>query len=204
MTVSRIVLAGAPGSHKLKFAYALRERFPNMVISDIVGEPGPDDPAVGMLADYRQEMWLAVARTQAMLNLYDEGEQTIFVDSLVDSVAHASVRAAQFAGGDDIFNATTWGATLILTLAMLRDSFEADLVLEFPPQDDANEYVVQIEDSLVAILESFGIETIHLSGEWEADLDLAERSIREAMDRAHSADTGESETLRESSEPDVG
>lgn len=141
-----IVVVGAPGSGKSEIIQALASK-----------EEGLAEYAVGPLADYRYEVWLATQRVMASMK---EKESTrVYFHSLLDSVAHSTVRVTRLIELEDDVELLRWQLTLHLIARMLIDSFRADKII-FLRGNDGQPFNKDVEDALAAALKEFNAEYV--------------------------------------------
>jgi hypothetical protein len=153
----RIVIAGAPGVGKNELAVELQSELKKRGHSLPIAGSSNDymatfGKAVGVLADYRVEMSLAVRRAFMM------DQPAIFEGSLLDSGAHAAAKYKilfdQKAGSEE--ELYTWWLTLQIISCMIRDTFSSDYLIYITPTDELEGYVDYIDEALFYFLGESG------------------------------------------------
>lgn len=130
-------------------------------------DPFPDEPALGIIADYRSELHLAIDRALKQLKKYDS--DVLYSGSLLDSVAYAATNVWQMVNNGSASEAEQhrWNLTLHMVGCILRDSYVSDLTI-FLPTDSEDEYDQAIENSILAVLNEFNVEYNKLTNADEA------------------------------------
>lgn len=168
----RVLLVGAPGSLKSETYVSLFSDHDHWQFD--LGLPPdlgtPDAPAIGSLADYRTELYIAAYRTISR----DWKDVNIYYTSLIDSIAHSSVRLA--------FNLHTpisdeLNERLMMTTAMIgafaRDSLTFDLIGYFPGYEGDHEgFNNRLAEFYPQLLEAMAIDHVVL------DADVTENADR--------------------------
>lgn len=149
---AQFYLVGAPGVGKAKIADALADRFDERLA--IFDEHLDTHWALGIVADYRIELHLALARFLRKSDL-----PTLHTHSLIDNLAYASYAVARYQFGTVLLR-TMERAILTTTVlgTILRDSFKYDHVFfihgDFDPDED---YQSELQAVQQMILDDFQI-----------------------------------------------
>lgn len=156
----KIVLFGPPDCGKRKFANSLKRKYPTFIVSsnseDILKSIFKKDdltPALGLFADYRTELMLAGIRSCDIL--YKQNK--IYVNSVLDSFLYGMMISSLKLDNETIteewLNATTFFPM------MVRDSFDADLVVFF--QKESQEEIDEVfNENVKFTLNLFDINAI--------------------------------------------
>lgn len=176
MSLQRIVLVGTQGTHRLEIARAVKVLLPD---ADIVEYRNKD--LRGSLTDYRVEIDSALQRAKLMA----ESDNAIFVDSVLDNLAHVCVNTVDSEGIGEAA-----GTRLFLTgqllYAIVYDTFQADKVFYLPYDGPETEdkYIETLDNLYPSLLEEFGIEFITVEGT------VKERmlQIKQIIEAAHDSD----------------
>lgn len=123
------------------------------------GLPDQEGPAVGPLADYRMEIYLAAARVFEVTNPSDKN--VIYTHSLLDSTVYPAVRSFYIQGDPELYSqeeALRWEITMLATMRMLYDTFAADLIILVPDTTDQSDFNKQLGEGLKHMLDIEEIE----------------------------------------------
>lgn len=160
----RIVLIGSRDIGKSSVIESL-----DKAIRDYVPEPTPDvsDYAVGELADYRMEMYIAAGRV--FFHLRTLPMPMVLSHSLIDSVAYGATRLYNIinAGITDQDEIIRWQVALDASSRLLIDSYSADHTI-FIEGNDGTEFGKTLEEALRETVIQFGIEYTTLQSSEEA------------------------------------
>lgn len=175
----KIVLVGGPGIGKSKLAQELTKHIQIGVMSGIPATP--TGAALGALADYRTELFLASYRAHGLI---DEGTVPIlYRTSLVDSAAYVSMRLAGMSLRPVLPDeeVVRWEFVLSAVTLMMRDSWDADLVFQLPWRRAGYEHY---EDAVTAmqldILNNLDQEFVTLDGTLTENAELIATMVRDA------------------------
>jgi hypothetical protein len=165
----RIVLVGAPGAGKKELAQSLSNTLDCSVYQ--TGFESDGETPVGMLADYRNELRMAIDRARAHL----ESENCIFVTSLLDSIAYSTYRTESLLRNEaprELIQRWILVSDVITMLA--SDSFEYDLLFFVPliPDEDTDEFALEFDNLWQ---EYFRNDVPQLKDMYEVDVARSER-----------------------------
>jgi hypothetical protein len=157
-------LLGAPDTNKQDIAEKLRAYLNEGY--DIVQDLALDYPNgdFGFLADYREELLLAVHRATRSV----KDQDLILTHSLIDSVGYAGLKVKDLLEQDDTNpDVIRWGATFNVILQMLMDGFKVDHLLYIPYEgDDSNS--IDLDAALVDILDTLDMDYTEIDPSEEA------------------------------------
>lgn len=157
----RIVLVGAPDTNKTKLMWLIAEANPHLIKQKPVDHER--ESAVGLLADYRTEIQIALDRVW----FTELNEMSIATHSLIDSAAYSMLK--YIIAFDVNASETTLQSSLLasnVTVLFLRDTFRADLIAFLPSDDTEHE---NINSALKDVIEIFDLPVIELSGNINQD-----------------------------------
>jgi hypothetical protein len=175
MSLTSIVLVGAPGTHREELALALAKELGSdwdVAATKDFSWLGTHHPklskfSLGPITDYRVELSLALWRAFRM-NGY---RPTIFADSVLDNLAHSCVYGADSieAGNPSEIQRNVLLSGMLYTL--VQDSFRADLVFFIPFDGETEDgFAEQLDKLYPDLFEQFGLTPIYLSGTLEEQL----------------------------------
>lgn len=158
MMPKKIVLVGSTGTGKGDLALQLAAKFHLDIQQGL--PPFEVDPAIGELADYRMEVFLAVAR---VMNQSQPSWHTVYTHTLVDSMAYPGVRLQTLLNSDLLTpdDELRWNLTLHTNALMAHDSFASDQVL-FLPGNDGTDFSRRLEEALKIVLEEMNTKYVVL------------------------------------------
>lgn len=201
MSLTRIVLVGAPGTDKFDLGADLADHlrynlyFQNQY-DELEGSP------LGALVDYRVELLLSLLRAKDMA----KEDNSIHVGSVLDNLAHTCVYSADAIGVDEV-TAHRMMLTGGLTYAIVQDSFKADLIFFLPYQGEKTEdgFIEQLDNIYPEIFDEFQLQYVTLSGTLDEKFKQALKEIEEHIANIGSEKSGTTNNLPElSSEVDSG
>jgi hypothetical protein len=136
----RVIIAGSTDSGKLELADAIRKELPHLSTVREVGEG--HDFAVGDLADYRVEAWLASNRTIKQL----ETDNIIMTHSILDNIVYTSIRLHRGLTNQTLDQSSTLALSSMLATFMffLLDSFKHDVLFFLPTDDEQSAVFVDL------------------------------------------------------------
>ena len=171
----RIILVGAPGSGKRELAEAVAEALDIEVADDPVTVMGPDDPAVGMLTDYRIEMQMALLRA-----LRPSSKDEIFTHSLIDSTAYSTLKLDDMIDADaDMPDTFRWILAAGAITSVAEDSFQADFIFLLPGYDDDGlDFNKRLYETLVEVLELAVPEYVLIQGDLERRVEIIRNVVQ--------------------------
>lgn len=145
----RIILTGAPGSGKSQKASLLASSLTPEFSLTPIGSELDTEHEVGQLADYRQELSMAMTRTIDHL----EKDDVILYSSLLDSMAHSGARLTRIVTNQNVSDdeQLRWMLTSQIIAALLLDSFKHDLIF-FVPGNDGTEFSKMVEIAIEKLL----------------------------------------------------
>lgn len=177
----RVLLVGAPGSLKNETWRYLQNDYKywgyNINLPDVLGSS--EAPALGALADYRTELLIAAHRA----HVRDYKDVEVYLNSLIDSLAYATVRLA-YNVADPISDEQT--ERLLLTEmvigAFVRDTLSYDLVFLFPGYDgEEGDFNHQLSVFYPQLLDALEIEHTVLDAEVTENAVLLVDAVADAV-----------------------
>jgi hypothetical protein len=155
----RVILVGAPDTGKSNLAQELHQALKARDVILVVSGSSNDymatfGKAVGLLADYRVELSLAVRRAMAMSDIGN----AIFEGTLLDNVAHAAAKYKRLLedGGDEEVAYTQW-LTMTLCAKMVRDTWKSDYIIYIHPSD-AEPFKADVNEGLLTMLRELNLD----------------------------------------------
>lgn len=181
MSLTNIVLVGAPGTNKQEIGRALQEQLPHYWFEDVA-----DKYLRGSLTDYRVEIHNALDRAQAMVSCVP----SIYINSVLNNLAHVCVYSADAKGVDER-TAMRLVITSSLIYALVQDSFKADLIFYIPYQGEATEdgFVEELDQLYPQIFEEFSLPYVQLSGTLEENIEQAIKEVESRLANDTTVDT---------------
>lgn len=182
-----IALMGAPGSGKARLASAAKTQMEFEIIEDCCYTiPDRFDVPVGMMADYRTEVYLAYQRIFQLHSLRKREGRFILTHSLVDSVAYTTLKA------DDLIRTSSpMEASLRWTMAAMTistgadDSFSSDLVAFLPGfEDDGLAFNERLSHQLSEIQEYSIPESIVLPADLDKQIEILTNVVNNATQKS--------------------
>lgn len=178
-----IALVGAPGSGKAQLASVAKTEMGFEVIEDrCYTIPDRFDVPVGMMADYRTEVYLAYQRIFQLHSLRKRKGRFILTHSLIDSVAYTTLKA------DDLIRTNSpMEASLRWTMAAMTistgadDSFVSDLVVFLPGfEDDGLAFNERLSAQLNEIQEYSIPESVVLPNDLDKQIEILANMVNNA------------------------
>lgn len=164
-----MVLVGTPGRGKSALAESIQGS-EWKIEDDSLSSIDPEH-AVGDLMDYRLELW--VASDRAIKMRAQAGAKVIHTNSLLDSLAHATVRLSNASSGPAKY-AERWMYMVALISEMVKDSFEVKTVI-FLPGNDGSQFSKDLEDAYQEIFKWFNIQHETVEGD---KLQMSQKSAK--------------------------
>lgn len=197
----RLIIVGAPGAGKdairlelLNFKYSQSE-IKQAYHIHWFGSPAIkslDDPAVGELADYRQELTIAVSRMQQAINqqYVIKNSHAIFTHTLLDSLAHATARLYRMVNSGSVsdLELLRWEQTLQTISLIFMDSFKVDPII-FLPGNDGKPFSVDVEEALRILLKDWQIPHLELTSPEDTAI-MIRKVMLEDFDISKAIDAG--------------
>lgn len=156
----KYVIVGAPGTGKRKVAEKLEAHLKDSLAIHFIDQ----DPDLGFLADYREELLLAAQRAT-----YSSSD-LIFYHSLIDSMSYTSLRLTGLMNHDPTNQSEIgrWSIVFDACLSMIVDGYKADKTLYIPYQGDDQDSK-DLDEALRATLESLKIDHTIIDPDTEVD-----------------------------------
>lgn len=178
-----ILLVGAPNSGKGLLGSDIANQILKSDFRQTVGistglPPTPSDMALGAMADYRTEVFLASYRTHLQRAI-----PMVYKTSLIDSAAYTTMRLAGMTlrpvASDEEVN--RWQMTLAMVMLLMRDSLQPDLVFYLPQPEQFDTFEGAINATLREILNELDLDYTSLEGQRSENTETAVRMISDVL-----------------------
>lgn len=179
----KIVICGVQTNRKFELA----EEFINFSVNDLtLYNSVKQDFVLGLLTDYRVEIALGLERSLLLI----EKPAGIFVESILDNVAHAYIRYEDYSRSElqseaeEVRHYLTTG----ILYAILVDSLQADIIAWLPIKGEAEPFETAVDAFYPTIFEHFGLKVITLTSNLGENVELLKEAYEQRLSDSESTE----------------